>query len=237
MEYLHLGCSIKCVPSDYGSDFNSAEDEAVVCGKFPILNWNSEVYADWLLTNSSSLNTQKDYGLVTTGIGLLTATAGLTLMAFTGGASLPLTMAGLGMLGGGTTASLAGVNMINQAVATDTDHSKLPNSLQGLASGGDINFCMHGNTFFFNRISIKYEFAEMIDHYFDMYGYKVNSLEVPNLSTRVNWNYLKVLDPNIEGDNISEKDMNKYKQMLQNGITFWHNINTFRDYSQNNGNS
>lgn len=234
--YLHLGCSIKCVPKDYGSSFNSAEDEAVVCAKFPVLNWSKDVYADWLLTNSSSLNTQKDFGKVGVGVGLLTAVAGLSLMASAGG-SLPLLMAGGGFLGSGLSSSLSSMNMVNQAVATDIDHSKIPDSIQGLASGGDINFCMTGNTFFFNRISIKPEFAEMIDHYFDMYGYKVNSLEVPNLTSRRNWNFLKIIDPNVEGDIVPESDMNKYKEQLKQGITFWHDPTTFRDYSQSNGNS
>lgn len=201
-----------------------------------MLNWSKDVYADWLLTNSSSLNAQKDFGKVSAGIGLLTAVAGLSLMASAGG-SLPLLMAGGGFLGSGLSSSLSSMNMVNQAVASDIDHSKLPDSIQGLASGGDINFCMTGNTFFFNRISIKQEFAKIIDDYFSMYGYKVNSLEVPNLTSRINWNFLKVIDPNIEGDVIPDKDLNKFKQMLQNGVTFWHNINTFRDYSQNNGNS
>lgn len=201
-----------------------------------MLNWSKDVYADWLLTNSSSLNAQKDFGKVGAGIGLLTAVAGLSLMASAGG-SLPLLMAGGGFLGSGLSSSLSSMNMVNQAVASDIDHSKLPDSIQGLASGGDINFCMTGNTFFFNRISIKQEFAKIIDDYFSMYGYKVNSLEVPNLTSRINWNFLKVIDPNIEGDIIPDKDLNKFKQMLQNGVTFWHNINTFRDYSQNNGNS
>ena len=113
----------------------------------------------------------------------------------------------------------------------------IPNSATGLASGGDINVAGDQAGFFFYRYSIKREFAKIIDDYFSMYGYKVNSLEVPNLNTRINWNYLKVLDPNIEGNEIPEKDLNIYRQMLTNGITFWHNPNTFRDYSQNNGNS
>jgi NDP-sugar pyrophosphorylase family protein len=67
-----------------------------------------------------------------------------------------------------------------------------------------------------------------------MFGYKVNSLEVPNLTTRRNWNYLKLLEPNVESSDVPEADMNEYKGMLTKGITFWHDINTFRDYSQAN---
>lgn len=229
--YLHLGCSIKCVPSDYGSDFNMAEDEAIICGKFPMLNWNKEVYADWLLTNSSSLNAIKLSGQTSQVLGLSAIIAGMVLM--NPATALPY----LAMIGAGVSGTASGILQVNQAVATDLDHQQLPNSIQGLASGGDINFCSTGNTFFFNQYSIKQEFAKMIDSYFDMYGYKVNSLEVPNLTSRTNWNYLKILDPNVEGDIVPESDMNKYKEQLKQGITFWHDPTTFRDYSQSNGNS
>lgn len=67
-----------------------------------------------------------------------------------------------------------------------------------------------------------------------MFGYKVNSTEVPSLHTRTNWNFLKVIEPNVESTKIPDNDLNEYKQMLQNGITFWHNYSTFRDYSQTN---
>lgn len=124
--------------------------------------------------------------------------------------------------------------MIDNAIATDYEHKLLPDSAVGLASGGDINFAKGMNTFYFYHYSIKKEFAEMIDNYFEMYGYKVNSLEVPSLHTRTYWNYLKVLDPNIEGANIPETDINKFKRQLQAGITFWHDSTHFRDYSQTN---
>ena len=135
---------------------------------------------------------------------------------------------------GGLATALSGGAMIDNAIATDYEHKLLPDSAVGLASGGDINFAKGMNTFYFYHYSIKKEFAEMIDNYFEMYGYKVNSLEVPSLHTRTYWNYLKVLDPNIEGANIPETDINKFKRQLQAGITFWHDSTHFRDYSQTN---
>ena len=224
--------SIKCTPSNYAYNNASVQEEGILAGKYPTLNWNENVYADWLLTNSASLNTQASFGGVATAGGLLSTLTGLGLM-FTGVATLP----GIGMTLAGLGSMTAGLHQIQNAMATDIDHSKIPMSSSGLASGGDINVTGDRAGFFFYKYSIKREFAEMIDNYFSMYGYKVNTMEVPNLHTRVNWNYLKVLDPNVEGNEIPEKDILIYKQMLTNGVTFWHNPNTFRDYSQNNGNS
>lgn len=202
--------------------------------KFPMCNWNQNEYADWLLTNSASLNVQAMtgviQGVVATGqiIGGI-AIAGLG-KSFTGAMGLGMATAGLNNVAG------AYSNIVG-AMATNTDHSKIPNSTQGLASGGDINFADNRSGFYFYHYSIKKEFAKIIDDYFSMFGYRVNSLEVPNLTSRRNWNFLKIIDPNVEGDIVPEKDMNKYKEQLKQGITFWHDPTTFRDYSQSNGNS
>lgn len=203
-----------------------------MAGQMPILNFNQDNYANWLLTNSNSLNAQKIGATATTGLGILSLLASLGLII--SGVGTPLAIGGL-MLGGiGTSAG--GIVALNSAVQSEKDHSMIPDSVSGLASGSDINAVSGTNGFWFYDYSIKREFAEIIDNYFDMFGYKVNKLEVPQLHTRINWNFLKVLNPNIEGANVPEKDMNKFKNQLQQGITFWHNPNTFRDYSQSNGN-
>ena len=85
----------------------------------------------------------------------------------------------------------------------------------------------------FTSYCIKREFAEKIDKYFDMYGYKTNTVKVPNLNNRPNWNYVKTINCNIAGF-IPQTDLIAIKQFFDNGITLWHNPATFLDYSQNN---
>lgn len=85
----------------------------------------------------------------------------------------------------------------------------------------------------FTRYNIKYQFAERIDKFFDMYGYLTNTLKVPNISNRPNWNYVKTIGCNFTGE-IPQNDLIQIKNMFDNGITLWHNPQTFYDYSQNN---
>lgn len=226
--------SVKCTPQEYSTNHAYIEEEGIIAGKYPSLNWNLDVYADWLLTNSASLNTQSTMGKITFGLGAL-ATLGATIgvVVASAGTALPA-LIGMGVAGAGT--MLSGYGQVQNAINQDYEHSLIPNSATGLASGGDINVAGDQAGFFFYKYSIKKEYAEIIDNYFDMYGYKVNSMEVPNLHTRLNWNFLKIIDPNVESTDVPEKDINKFKQMLTAGITFWHNPLTFRDYSQSNPN-
>lgn len=85
----------------------------------------------------------------------------------------------------------------------------------------------------FTRYSIKSDFAERIDNYFDMYGYLTNDVKIPNLNNRSNWNYVKTIGANIIA-NIPQEDLQTIKELFNNGITLWHNPSTFLDYSQNN---
>ena len=66
-----------------------------------------------------------------------------------------------------------------------------------------------------------------------MYGYKVNDVKTPNITGRTNWNYVKTIGCNIVGD-VPQDDMQKIKDIFNNGVTLWHNPSTFLDYSQSN---
>lgn len=72
-----------------------------------------------------------------------------------------------------------------------------------------------------------------IDDYLDVYGYAIN--EIGKISSymknRSNWNYIQVANCNIKVSAPND-DVNKLKQMFENGVTIWHNH--FGDYDQNN---
>lgn len=82
---------------------------------------------------------------------------------------------------------------------------------------------------------IKIEYAKRIDEYFSRFGYKVNNfmnLE-DTLKTRSNWNYVKTTNCIITG-NITQANLEALQQIFNNGITLWHNPDTYLDYTQEN---
>lgn len=83
------------------------------------------------------------------------------------------------------------------------------------------------------EMGITAEYAKMIDDYFTMYGYKVNTVKIPQFNSRPNWNYIETRDVHISAD-IPQEDLTQICSMFNGGITFWHNTGTFGDYSQNN---
>jgi len=83
-------------------------------------------------------------------------------------------------------------------------------------------------------MTIKEEYAKIIDDYFSMFGYKINRVKVPNKAHRSRWWYTKTLNVNIDGA-IPNKDMQKIKDCYNKGITFWRNPSEIQNYSLSNG--
>lgn len=108
-----------------------------------------------------------------------------------------------------------------------------PPQAKGNVNAGDIAYSDRQYQFTFRKMSVKSEYARIIDDYFSAFGYKVNRFKVPNVTGRTNWNYVKTIGANIEG-NIPQSDMDEIKTMFDSGITIWHNTSTYLDYSQSN---
>lgn len=210
-----VGGSIKIIPTNYDNNLNS-EEEGLIAGKLPTLNWSDDEYTNWLTQNSVNIG----LGIASSG---LTTLGGIGMMATGGGA-----VAGAG-------AVVSGAMSIANELGAVYQHSLQPNSAKGNVNGGDINVCDHKNGFYFYKMSIKEEYARIIDNYFSMFGYKINRVKVPNITGRSNWNYVKTINCNFDGD-IPQTDLNIIRAMFNNGTTLWHNPSTMYNYSNSNGN-
>ena len=152
------------------------------------------------------------------------------------GVNLATSTAGIvaGVATGNVASGVSGILGIASTLGSVYEHSRIPNQVYGNQNSGDVTFSDNKSTFTLYRRTIKYEYAKMIDDFFTMYGYKVNRLALPNIHKRANWDYMKCIDVNLEGD-IPEKDLDKIRSLFNNGCTFWHNTSTFLNYSASNG--
>lgn len=78
------------------------------------------------------------------------------------------------------------------------------------------------------------EYKQKLEKIWSMRGYATNTIDYPNLQSKISWNYIQTVKCNIKGTNIDPNDLEKIKRVFDNGITLWHNKNV-GDYSQNNG--
>lgn len=214
-----VGGSIKLFPINY--DISNNEEEGIMAGKFPTLNWSNDEYINWLTQNSVNIG----IGIAETGLEFVSGIAMLTN---------PVTA-----VAGASTLAHAGFSAAEQ-MSSIYQHSLQPNTARGNTNGGDINVCSGKNGFFFYKMSIKAEYARIIDKYFTIRGYKVNSLKVPNFNTRPIFNYVQISsDSNIGYSNsntynVNSSDMDIINNIFRNGTTLWHNHANIGNYSLDN---
>lgn len=210
---LTIGGSVRMVPMNYkGLQYN--HDEGINMGKYPTLSWVNDEFINWLTQNAVNIGISA--------IGNITQIVGGALMLGTGATSLS-----------GGSNILSGASGIASTIGQIYQRSKVPTQVEGNINSGDVITASNKNDFIFYDMSIKEEYAKIIDKYMDLYGYKVNIVKVPNITGRSNWNYVKTLECNFEGD-IPQQHLQLIKQMFNNGITLWHNASTMYDYSQTN---
>ncbi len=208
-----IGGSIKCVPMNY-KGIERMQEEGIMLGKFPTLSWSEDLYTNWLTQNAVNI-----------GIGI--ASSGLSIIG------------GLGMMGTGAGAVAGGSMLLSggmgiaQTIGQVYQHEMIPNSAKGNINGGDITTSHKMNLFHFYKMSITKEYAEIIDKYFDIRGYKVNMVKTPNKAHRSRYWYTKTIDINIDGD-IPMNDMQKIKDCYNRGITFWRNASEIQNYDLTN---
>lgn len=198
----------KMIPTNMKTSSGSGndQDQGLTIGGFPLCAWITDPYKNWIAQNAGS-----------TALGLVGGVGALIGGVVTGGATV------------GVGGALA---VLNQLVQQEQRKIQ-PNQANGQINSGSANTAVTWNDFFLYGKSIRAEYARIIDEYFDMYGYKIARVKVPNLTGRTSWNYVKTIDCIVKGG-IPESDKQQLQKMFNNGVTIWHSFTNFGDYSQSN---
>lgn len=211
---LTPGCSIRLVPWFY-KNTDRLDTEGLNLGKFPTLNWTSDYYTNWLTQNAVNIGVSSVSSLATIGAGI-----GLSM---TGAGAL----AGGSMIAGGVT-SLA--NTLGDMYKADI----IPNQAKGNLNAGDVITASKHNDFIMYDMCIKPEMAEIIDSYFDMYGYKTMKYKLPYIAHRKKYWYTKTINCDVTGT-IPNDELQKIKNCFDFGVTFWRRETDMGNYYGDNG--
>lgn len=192
-------------PMDYAG-VESNLDEKLAMPPFPQGSWASDTYRAYVAQNSANIVSSIAGSALTIATGLATKNVG----AVVGG------VAGLG-------------NTLQEM----RNHSIQPPQAQGnVAADTVFGLGSTFNDFLICQKCITKDYAQAIDSFFDVYGYAVNKIKVPNLTGRPSWNYVKTENITITGE-IAFADISKLEEIFNNGVTFWHG-DYVGDYSRSN---
>lgn len=197
----------KGVPANY--------NEKIILDGFPQCSYNTDTFKAWLAQTGVSQLVSLAGGGAAIGGGAATAAGGTALA-----------------IGGVPIAAVAGIVAVAGVVAGVIQHATLPMQAQN-TQGNSAMTALGLKDFAFMHMHIRAEFAKIIDEYWDVYGYPVHRVKLPNISTRRHWNYVKTIDVNIVGS-VPADDMAKIKACYNSGITFWRHGSEVGNYSLDN---
>ena len=252
-----MGGSVKLLPSNSlktGGTMKNGWGEGVVGMKLPCLSWISDYYLNWKAVNAKNVAIQSGLAAAGLGANVLGGIAGSIFGSAQAANAAdirigqlqdnvkaqenaienlmyaPTSTAGTGSMLGSTMSFASQIANIAQQVR---QAEMTPPQARGNTSSADLGFSYGKGAFTAYTMSIRQEYAVILDKYFDLYGYKVLATKVPELYSRVNWNYVKTVDCNIYG-NIPQGDLDAIKAMFNKGITLWHDADHMRDYGRSN---
>lgn len=128
----------------------------------------------------------------------------------------------------------AGAMGLANQVADFDRMSRQPNVTKGSATGNSM-YALNLNFWSYDKMAPRYEYCQIIDGFFDMYGYQVDRVKVPNITGRQSWNYVKTSNACFRGTGgVPAQDMAAINAMLDSGITIWH-TSDIGNYSLPNG--
>lgn len=118
--------------------------------------------------------------------------------------------------------------------------SLLPNKIAG-TNNGDISFATKETNYMIRRFRPKNEYLQQIDDFLSRFGYKVNTLKIPNIATRTYWNYVEIgsnersaiTNPSSSFP-VPQKDLDDINDKLRKGLTIWNNVSNIGNYSLDN---
>lgn len=118
-------------------------------------------------------------------------------------------------------------------IGSITQADIVPSQVIGNTSGFNMLLATGKFDFTVTLRTLRKDVAQQIDDYFTVYGYKVDTLKVPTVRNRPHWTYIKTKGCNIKGS-MPADDIATIEDIVDNGITFWRNINEVGNYSLDN---
>ena len=194
-------------------------DHGLTINNFPQCSYDSDTYRLWLAKNQG-------------GNVIKTITAGVEVA---GGIVALAT-------GVGTFAGVAGIihgaTSLGSIVNENVNASRLPDKVSGGNSSNGILSVQKKYRFTFKFKCLKEAYLKMIDEYFTLYGYQVNTLKTPSINNRPYYTYVQTAGCNIVTKvndlAIPDDDLRKLKGIFDAGLTVWKSTATIGDYSVDN---
>lgn len=198
--------------------------EAVYARPFPTCAYNTDIYKAYMAQNASSVFVEN----IGAGISAVQAT-------WNAAAGYTKSMAEGDMQGAGNAifGALNEAVSISGMLAKRQDMDRLPPQTNGTPSVSLAYMQNVGVTIYVTYHTVTRQYAKIIDDYWTVYGYPYHSVQVPNITSRSQWNYIRCGNSCITGL-VPADALRLINDIFNRGVTFWHNPENVGRYELDN---
>lgn len=232
-------------------------DHALVLTGYPTVPWIGDTYKAYMAMNRNQIEnaifTQGANGLMNTVSAFLggamtvnnaadmlqaakadASNAGQTVSKTTKTGLRQQAMGGIfSAIGTAGTSVVDFMTSVWQVEAKLQDVSNIPPNVGGLSGAGSVTSALSRFDYSTYYMCVKPEYAEIVDKFFDMFGYNTCTVKVPNTHSRPHWNYVKTIGCEIQGF-LPQEAANIIKAVYDKGVTFWKNGDEVGNYTLDN---
>ena len=232
-------------------------DHALVLTGYPTVPWIGDTYKAYMAMNRNQIEnavfTQGANGLMNTVSAFLggamtvnnaadmlqaakadASNAGKTVSKTTKTGLRQQAMGGIfSAIGTAGTSVVDYMTTVWQVEAKLKDVSNIPPNVGGLSGAGSVTNALSRFDYSTYYMCVKPEYAEIVDKFFDMFGYNTCTVKVPNTHSRPHWNYVKTIGCEIQGF-LPQEAANIIKAVYDRGVTFWKNGDEVGNYTLDN---
>lgn len=232
-------------------------DHALVLTGYPTVPWIGDTYKAYMAMNRNQIEnavfTQGANGLMNTVSAFLggamtvnnaadmlqaakadASNAGQTVSKTTKTGLRQQAMGGIfSAIGTAGTSVVDYMTTVWQVEAKLKDVSNIPPNVGGLSGAGSVTNALSRFDYSTYYMCVKPEYAEIVDKFFDMFGYNTCTVKVPNTHSRPHWNYVKTIGCEIQGF-LPQEAANVIKAVYDHGVTFWKNGDEVGNYTLDN---
>ena len=203
-------CSYKGV-ANYSelAGYTTLNTECITLESYPMCSWNTDAFKAWVAQNSIPI-----------ALDTISSVAGTAITA--SASNNPTGLSATGAIGGIS-------SLLSQAYKASIS----ADICRGNLDNGGVNTATGKQQFYQSRCHVTAYYAKMIDNFFNMFGYAVNLVQIPNVHARPHWTYIKTRDCAIIG-HVPADVVRKICDIHDNGITYWANGDEVENYSLDN---
>lgn len=206
-------------PTYYENTGNSYLN-GLTLSNFPECAWAIDTYKAWYASQQNTLAVQQNelqYHFVAEPVkGAIS-----TLSAAASGNVLGAISAAANTVDATINAGFA----IDRQNAIIQDHETMPASAKGNITSGGVQMTAGICGFTLWALAIDNSYMQRLDKYFSTYGYKTLQTKIPEMASRVYWNYIKLNSCEFKpsgADAIPMRYLQQLKNVFINGVTLWH---------------